>query len=63
MPSFSARQARFMAAVAHDPSFAQKAGVPQSVGIDFNQADQQKRRRQQIAGLLAARARDKMGGY
>lgn len=28
-----------MAAVAHNPEFAKKAGVPQSVGKDFNQAD------------------------
>lgn len=39
MPSTSAKQARFMAAVAHSPSFAKKAGVPQSVGRDFNKAD------------------------
>jgi len=28
-----------MAAVAHSPEFAKKAGVPQSVGQEFNQAD------------------------
>jgi len=28
-----------MAAVAHNPKFAKKAGVPQSVGKEFNQAD------------------------
>ncbi len=28
-----------MAAVAHNPAFAKKAGVPQSVGRDFNEAD------------------------
>ena len=28
-----------MAAVAHNPAFAKKAGVPQSVGKEFNQAD------------------------
>lgn len=39
MPSTSAKQARFMAAVAHNPSFAKKAGVPQSVGKEFNKAD------------------------
>lgn len=51
-----------MAAVAHDSKFASKVGVPQAVGIDFNQADQQQKRRQQIAAVLAARARD-VGGY
>ena len=28
-----------MAAAAHDPEFAKKAGIPQSVAKDFNQAD------------------------
>jgi hypothetical protein len=28
-----------MAAVAHSPAFAKKAGVPQSVGKEFNEAD------------------------
>jgi hypothetical protein len=39
MPSTSVKQRNFMAAVAHNPAFAKKAGVPQSVGKDFNQAD------------------------
>lgn len=39
MPSKTPKQARFMAAVAHDPKFARKAGVPQSVGKEFNEAD------------------------
>ena len=39
MPSVSKKQHNFMAAVANNPSFAKKAGVPQSVGKDFNEAD------------------------
>lgn len=39
MPSKSAKQARTMAAAAHNPSFAKKVGIPQSVARDFNQAD------------------------
>jgi hypothetical protein len=39
MPSTSKKQHNFMAAVANNPSFAKKVGVPQSVGKDFNQAD------------------------
>ena len=39
MPSSSKKQADFMRAVAHSPSFAKKAGVPQSVGKDFSAAD------------------------
>ena len=31
-----------MAAVAHNPAFAKKVGVPQSVGMDFNKADKGK---------------------
>ena len=39
MPSVSKKQHNFMAAIANSPSFAKKAGVPQSVGKDFNEAD------------------------
>ena len=42
MPSTSKKQHNFMAAIAHSPSFAKKAGVPQSVGKDFNNADKGK---------------------
>jgi len=39
MPSTSKKQAHLMAAVAHNPAFAKKVGIPQSVGKDFNSAD------------------------
>jgi hypothetical protein len=39
MPSHSKKQHNFMEAIAHSPSFAKKAGVPQSVGKDFSAAD------------------------
>lgn len=42
MPSTSPAQHRLMEAVAHDPQFAQKAGVPQSVGQEFVAADKAK---------------------
>ena len=32
-----------MAAIAHNPAFAKKVGVPQSVGKDFNTADKGKK--------------------
>jgi hypothetical protein len=32
-----------MAAIAHNPAFAKKVGIPQSVGKDFNQADKGKK--------------------
>jgi hypothetical protein len=39
MPSTSKKQHNFMAAVANNPAFAKKVGVPQSVGKDFSLAD------------------------
>ena len=39
MPSSSKKQHNFMAAVANNPEFAKKAGVPQSVGKEFSNAD------------------------
>jgi hypothetical protein len=39
MPSVSGKQHRLMAAVANNPKFAKKAGVPQSVGAEFMKAD------------------------
>ena len=42
VPSVSKKQHNFMAAVAHNPAFAKKVGVAQSVGKDFNTADKGK---------------------
>ena len=42
MPSVSERQRRFMAAAAYLPEFAKKAGSPQSVAQEYNQADKRK---------------------
>tara|TARA_R110000751_G_scaffold29906_1_gene76911 strand:+ start:1149 stop:1718 length:570 start_codon:yes stop_codon:yes gene_type:complete len=39
MPSKSAKQAKLMAAVANNPKFAKKVGIPTSVGQDFANAD------------------------
>ena len=44
MPSVSAKQAKFMAAAAHNAEFAAKAGIPQSVAREFNEADQAKKK-------------------
>ena len=38
MPPVSEKQERFMQAVAHNPKFAKKVGVPQSVGKEFTGA-------------------------
>jgi hypothetical protein len=46
MPSSSAEQHRFMAAVANNPKFAKRVGVPTSVGEDFMKADKGKKFRE-----------------
>jgi ribosome assembly protein YihI (activator of Der GTPase) len=43
MPSTSDKQRRFMAAAAHDPKIAKRAGIPQSVAREFNRADKGKK--------------------
>ena len=43
MPSTSKKQAKFMAAAAHNPAFAKKVGVPVSVAKEFNAADKGKK--------------------
>jgi len=43
MPSTSKKQHNFMAAIANNPAFAKKVGVPQSVGKDFTDADKGKK--------------------
>lgn len=45
MPSKSAKQARTMAAAAHNPKFAKKMGIPQKVAKEFNRADAAKRKK------------------
>ena len=42
MPSVSKKQHNLMAAVANNPAFAKKVGIPQSVGQEFNKADKGK---------------------
>ena len=39
MPSKSPKQARTMAAAAHNPAFAKKVGIPPGVAREFNKAD------------------------
>jgi hypothetical protein len=43
MPSSSKKQHNFMAAIANNPKFAKKVGIPQSVGKDFEEADKGKK--------------------
>ena len=39
MPAVSKKQEKFMRAVAENPKFAKKVGVPQSVGREFTKAE------------------------
>ncbi len=43
MPSKTPKQARTMAAAAHNPKFAKKIGIPVSVAKEYNQADMGKK--------------------
>ena len=43
MPSVSKKQHNLMAAVANNPKFAKKVGIPRSVGEDFMEADKGKK--------------------
>lgn len=43
MPSKSPSQHRLMEAVAHNPSFAKKVGIPSKVGKEFAKADEDKK--------------------
>ena len=68
MPSTSKKQHNFMAAVANNPKFAKKAGVPQSVGKDFNEADKGRKfskggdtMAKMNAGMMAIMAKRKDG--
>lgn len=49
MPSKSPKQEKLMRAAAHNPEFAKKAGVPQKVAKEFNDADKMKRNKR-LAG-------------
>jgi hypothetical protein len=55
MPSETPKQARTMAGAAHDPAFAKKMGIPQSVAKEFNQADKK-------TGILRKKKKDQKTG-
>jgi len=46
MPSTSKKQHNFMAAIAKNPAFAKKVGIPRSVGEEFLTADKGKKFRE-----------------
>ena len=43
MPAKTAKQKRLMDAAAHNPAFAKKVGIPQSVAMDFSKASKGKK--------------------
>lgn len=55
MPAKSEKQRKFMAAVANNPKFAKKVGVPQSVGEEF-----MKPKKYQAGGAMKSSPRPRM---
>jgi len=55
MPSKSSSQHKLMEAVAHNPSFAKKVGIPQKVGKDFAKADEGRKFKQGGPSLAVGR--------
>jgi hypothetical protein len=55
MPSKSSSQHKLMEAVAHNPSFAKKVGIPQKVGKEFAKADEGKKFKQGGPSLAVGR--------
>jgi len=53
VPSVSKKQHNLMAAVAHNPAFAKKVGISQSVGKEFAAADKGKTFKQ--GGVMATK--------
>ncbi len=60
MPSKSKKQASLMRAVAHNPKFAKKVGIPQSVGEDFVAADKRTGRYARGGSVLKALSEPRM---
>lgn len=60
MPSKSNKQKKFMAAAAHDPEFAKKAGISQSVAKEFNSADsgKKKTRTEKISSMYKKKTKE-----
>ena len=54
MPSMSRAQHKMMTAVANNPKFAKKTGIPQSVGEEFMKADK-KMKKYQEGGMMPKR--------
>lgn len=67
MPSTTPKQARTMAAAAHNPKFAKKVGIPTKVAKEYNAADAGKgggkpAPAKAAAPMGGAKPKDAMGG-
>ena len=71
MPSVSKKQHNLMAAVAHNPAFAKKVGISQSVGKDFSEADKGRKfnkggdmkKEMKAAGIFAKAGEKKLAAH
>ena len=61
VPSTSAKQEKFMRAVANSPKFAKKVGVPQSVGKEFEMKNMKKMAKGGMAKMTKSEMPSKMG--
>ena len=55
MPTVSKKQEKFMQAVAHNPAFAKKAGVPQSVGKEFTKSGGSMKKMSKGGGVMPSK--------
>jgi hypothetical protein len=58
MPSKTPQQKRFMAAVANNPKFAKKVGVPSKVGKEFEMKDKKMKMPKKTAGGSVSKRAD-----
>jgi len=61
MPAVSAKQEKFMQAVANNPKFAKKVGVSQSVGREFTKGSEMKKMKKMADGGMPMKTDPKTG--
>jgi len=57
MPAKSAKQRRFMAAVANNPKFAKEVGVPQAVGEEFMKTKKMESKGYKVGGQMKEKSK------
>lgn len=58
MPSKTKKQAAFFRAVSHSPEFAKKVDVPQSVGKEFEAADEAQKSTKSMKTMIKKRYKE-----